>query len=157
MHATTEDPEISGAADSLSLDQQLCFAVYSCSNRVSRMYRLFLQPIGITFTQYLVLLALWEKDSRNISELAQVLDLEPNTITPMVKRMEILGLVSRTRHPYDERQVRVALTEKGRALRSEVSAIRHDLMERLDMPAERMAEIRAAVEQFADRVATIKA
>ena len=148
-----------GEADqgaSLSLDQQLCFAVYSCANRISRLYRVVLQPLGITFTQYLVLLALWDKDSRNISELAQVLDLEPNTVTPMVKRIESLGLVVRSRHPSDERQVRVAVTQKGLDLRKDVIAIRQDLIDRLDMPMDEIVQVREIVKHFSDKVSLVR-
>ena len=99
-----------------------------------------------------MLLALWEKDKRNISELAQVLDLEPNTVTPMVKRMETLGLVSRSRHASDERQVWVTVTERGLSLRADVLAIRRDWVARLDLPDEELAEIRDAVEHFSDRI-----
>ena len=143
-------------SDDLSVEQQLCSAVYSCANRVARLYRVILQSTGITFTQYLVLLALWEKDSRNISELAQALDLEPNTMTPMVKRMETLGLVSRSRHASDERQVWVRLTERGLNLRTDVLAIRRDWVARLDLPDEELAEIRDAVRHFSERIALAK-
>ncbi len=139
-------------SDGLSLDQQVCFALYSCANRVTRLYRLVLQPIGITFTQYLVMLALWEKDPQNISELAQVLVIEPNTVTPMIKRMELLGLVSRSRHSFDERQVQVTVTQKGLDLRADAIAIRRNLVERLGMPEDELAEIREVVKHFADRV-----
>ena len=115
-----------------------------------------LQPVGITFTQYLVLLALWEKDSRNISELAQVLDLEPNTVTPLVKRMETQGLVSRTRHASDERQVWVTVTEKGLNLRLDCLEIRRDLVARLELPDEELVNIRNAVNHFSERITSAK-
>ena len=138
--------------ENITLENQECFLLYSCANHLTRLYRSALQPIGLTFTQYLVLLALWEKAPLNISELAQVLEIEPNTVTPMVKRMEVLGLVSRSRHLFDERQVRVSVTQKGLNLRTEVMAIRTDLVSRLDMPQDDLAETRKTVRHFANRV-----
>ena len=141
-----------GVSDGLSLDRQVCFSVHTCANQVARLYRSALQPIGLTFTQYLVLLALWEKSPRNISELAQVLAIEPNTVTPMVKRMELLGLVSRSRHLADERQVRVSVTEQGLNLRTSVLAMQRDMNSRLDMPDNELAEVRETVRHFSHRV-----
>ena len=142
-----------GVSDGLSLDRQLCFAVHTCANQVARLYRSALQPIGITFTQYLVLLALWEKSPRIISELAQVLVIEPNTVTPMVKRMELLGLVSRSRHLADERQVRVSVTEQGLKLRTDVLAMQREMASRLDMRETELAEIRETVRHLSHHVA----
>ena len=139
-------------SDDLSLEKQLCFAIYSCSNQVARLHRNILQSVGITYTQYLVLLALWEKDNRNIGELAHVLDLEPNTVTPMVKRMENLGLVSRSRHASDERQVWVTVTQRGLDLRTDVFAIQRDWVPQLDLPDEELAGIRDAVRHFSERI-----
>ena len=110
-------------ADTLShpapLERQLCFALYGASMEMGRVYKPMLDALGLTYPQYLVLQVLWEEDGRTIGAVAARLALEPSTITPLVKRLEAGGVVTRTRDAQDERQVRVHLTERGRALREE--------------------------------------
>jgi DNA-binding MarR family transcriptional regulator len=98
------------------LNQQLCFALYAANNAMGRLYRPMLAELGLTYPQYLVLLALWETDNRTVGALGEALTLESNTLTPLLKRMEGADLVQRLRNPQDERSVTVSLTEKGRAL-----------------------------------------
>src|ERR1700751_371010 len=100
----------------LPLDRQLCFSLYGALMAVSRTYKPWLDQLGITYPQYLVLSVLWEGDDQTISAIASRLDLEPSTITPLVKRLEAAGHVVRKRNPADERQVKVRLTDRGRAL-----------------------------------------
>ncbi|MDZ4320516.1 MAG: MarR family transcriptional regulator, partial [Phenylobacterium sp.] len=85
--------------DPLRLDLQLCFALYGASNRVTRLYRPLLEPLGLTYPQYLVMLALWEKAPRSVGDLGQALDLDSGTLTPLLKRLETQGLVNRARDP----------------------------------------------------------
>lgn len=108
---------------SLPLDQQLCFALYSANNAMGRLYRPFLSQLNLTYPQYLVLLALWERDQRKVKELGQQLQLDSNTLTPLLKRMEQNGFVARQRSQEDERSVIVSLTDKGR----ETEAHAHDI------------------------------
>ncbi|SCZ65501.1 MarR family winged helix-turn-helix transcriptional regulator [Epibacterium ulvae] len=105
----------------LPLDQQLCFALYSANHVMGRLYRPLLAKLGLTYPQYLVMLALWEKDNQPVGALGQALALETNTLTPLLKRMEGAGFLTRTRNPEDERSVSICLSEKGRAL--EVDAV----------------------------------
>jgi MarR family transcriptional regulator, organic hydroperoxide resistance regulator len=107
----------------LPLDRQLGFALYGAFIAVGRTYRLWLDQIGLTYPQYLVLSVLWEGDDQTISAIASRLDLEPSTITPLVKRLEQAGFVVRQRNPQDERQVKVTLTEQGRAIRARTKAL----------------------------------
>ncbi|MEY8799113.1 MarR family winged helix-turn-helix transcriptional regulator [Leisingera sp. XS_AS12] len=100
----------------LPLNQQFCFAIYSLNSAMGRLYRPVLAEFGLTYPQYLVLLALWERDGQTVGELGKVLFLETNTLTPLLKRMEVAGLVQRRRSPQDERRVAVTLTEKGKRL-----------------------------------------
>ena len=100
----------------LKLDDFLCFAVYSASHAFNRLYKPLLDELGLTYPQYLVMVTLWERDDRTLSEIGERLFLESNTLTPLLKRMEVAGLVSRSRDPADERQVRLRLTDEGRAL-----------------------------------------
>nr|WP_246329954.1 MarR family transcriptional regulator [Endobacter medicaginis] len=99
----------------LPLDQQLCFALYGASMAVGRAYKPALDRLGLTYPQFLVLQAIEEQDGRGITAIATRLGLELSTITPLVRRLEAAGLVTRERHPGDDRQVRLHLTEAGRA------------------------------------------
>jgi len=101
----------------LQLDRQLCFALYSASHAMTRVYRPLLEPLGLTYPQYLVLLVLWEQDDRTLSDLGERLGLDSGTLTPLVKRLEAQGLLRRQRDAADERRVRVQLLDAGRALR----------------------------------------
>ncbi|OYW59211.1 MAG: MarR family transcriptional regulator [Bosea sp. 12-68-7] len=98
------------------LSEFLCFALYSASHAFNRLYKPLLDELGLTYPQYLVMVTLWERDDRTVGEIGEQLFLESNTLTPLLKRMEAAGLVSRSRDPADERQVRLRLTDEGRAL-----------------------------------------
>jgi len=107
------------------LDDQLCFALYSTGLAMNKVYRKLLRKLDLTYPQYLVMLVLWEKDEQTVSEIGARLFLDSATLTPLLKRLEAAGLVSRTRSAADERQVVVALSPAGRALEQEAAAI-HD-------------------------------
>ncbi|MBB3938130.1 MarR family winged helix-turn-helix transcriptional regulator [Aureimonas phyllosphaerae] len=102
---------------------QLSFAIYGAANRVARLHKPLLEPLGLTFPQYLVMLELFSRELQTVGELGATLDMDTGTITPMLKRMEALGLVTRTRDPKDERRVLIALTPEGAAKRDDVWAI----------------------------------
>ncbi len=106
------------ADEVLRLENQLCFAVHSAAHAFARAYKPLLDPLDLTYPQYLVMLRLWEQDGQTVSELGTPLFLDSGTLTPLLKRMEKAGLVSRNRDKNDERQVHVVLTEKGDALRA---------------------------------------
>jgi MarR family transcriptional regulator, organic hydroperoxide resistance regulator len=105
------------------LDDQLCFALYSTGLAMNKVYRKLLRKLDLTYPQYLVMLVLWEKDEVTVSEIGGRLFLDSATLTPLLKRLEAAGLVSRTRSAQDERQVVVALTDAGRAMAQEAGAI----------------------------------
>lgn len=119
------------------LDEQLCFALYSASLAVSRVYKPMLDGLGLTYPQYLVLHALWEADGRTVGAIGERLALDSSTITPLVKRLETSGFVARTRDRDDERQVRVGLTSAGWALRERCGCLGEALLARsgLDVDA----------------------
>lgn len=104
---------------SLKLDDQLCFALYSATNALKKVYRPALTRLGLTYPQYLVMMVLWEKDSQMVSEIGERLFLDSATLTPLLKRMEGMGLIERARSKDDERQVLVSLTARGKALEGE--------------------------------------
>lgn len=107
----------------LSLDMQLCFALYAASRAMTAAYRPMLEELGLTYPQYLVMIVLWESDDLTIKALGERLYLDSGTLTPMIKRMERAGLLKRTRDEHDERNVRVTLTRQGRALRKQATEV----------------------------------
>lgn len=99
--------------DKLKLDNQLCFAVYVASKEIIKQYKPFLDPLGLTYTQYITLLALWEKSDISVKELGQRLFLDSGTLTPLLKKLEAMNLIERVRSSDDERLIIVSLTKKG--------------------------------------------
>lgn len=112
----------------LKLDNQLCFAFYVCSKEIIKKYKPFLDPLGLTYTSYITLLALWEEDNINVKDLGKKLYLDSGTLTPILKKMEIAGLVQRKRSDTDERNVYILLTERGIALKKEASNVPKQLL-----------------------------
>ena len=107
----------------LLLDNQICFAIYSAAHAFAQAYKPHLDPMGLTYPQYLVMLLLWEQDGRSVNELGQPLHLDSGTLTPLLKRMEKAGFITRKRDTKDERIMRIHLTEHGRSLRERARAI----------------------------------
>jgi MarR family transcriptional regulator, organic hydroperoxide resistance regulator len=128
--------------DLLALDRQVCFALALASRTVIALYRPLLEPMGLTHPQYLVMLALWEHDPRSGRELARLLQLDPGTLTPLLKRLEQGGLLRRERDRADERSLAVTLTPAGRALRAEAERIPPAIIARLGMPIAELEAIR---------------
>jgi len=134
------------------LDDQLCFALYSASMAISRAYKPMLDALGLTYPQYLVLHALWEQDGRTVGAIAERLGLESSTITPLVKRLESAGLVTRARNPDDERQVQVRLTPRGREIRDECGCLGEELLARSGMTGEQLGKLNRKVQALRDAV-----
>lgn len=105
--------------DPLLLDRQVCFPLYAATNLLGRLYGPVLKPLGLTYPQYLVMLVLWEEEPQTVGSLGTRLYLDSGTLTPLLKRMEQAGHISRSRDPEDERRVMIALTEQGKALRAQ--------------------------------------
>src|ERR1700712_2175455 len=103
--------------DPLALDRQVCFALAVATREIVAIYRPVLEPMGLTHPQYLVMLALWQDEPLSVKELSGLLDLDPGTLSPLLKRLEVAGLLRRGRNAVDERHLAVSLTEAGRALR----------------------------------------
>jgi DNA-binding MarR family transcriptional regulator len=114
-------------APEMALDQQLCFALYSASLAMTKVYRPLLARLGLTYPQYVVMLALWEYDGLSIGELGERVALDSGTLTPLLKRMQALGLVERTRSAADERLVLVTLTRAGRDLGTKAEAVGNEI------------------------------
>lgn len=109
--------------EQLKLDNQLCFRLYTASRLITQAYHPLLQEIGLTYPQYLVMMVLWEQDAQPVNDIAKKLYLETNTVTPLLKRMEAEGLISRIKGEADARQVIVRLTPKGRSLENRADCI----------------------------------
>jgi len=127
--------------DLLALDRQVCFALAVASRTVIALYRPLLEPMGLTHPQYLVMLALWEHDPRSGRELAGLLQLDPGTLTPLLKRLEVAGYLVRRRDRADERSLAVTLTPTGRALRERALRIPPAIIERLGMGIDQLQDL----------------
>lgn len=138
----------------LPLDRQLGFGLYSAFMAVSRTYKPWLDQLGLTYPQYLVLCVLWEDDDQTISGIAARLDLEPSTITPLVKRLERAGHLVRQRNPEDERQVKVKLTQPGRALRQKTKTLADALYRKSGMTTAEVATLNERVKALRDAFRT---
>jgi DNA-binding MarR family transcriptional regulator len=138
----TEDAVV---PDPLALEQQVCFALAVASRNVIALYRPLLEPMGLTHPQYLVMLALWQRSPLSVKELSRLLQLDPGTLSPLLKRLESGGLVHRGRAGHDERVLEVTLTPAGRALRADAEKIPPAVVERLGMPVEELLRLHAAL------------
>ena len=127
--------------DVLRLDRQICFPIYAASNAMVRLYRPLLDALELTYPQYLVMLVLWEQDGRSVGELGTRLYLDSGTLTPLLKRMETAGLVTRARDPADERRVVVSLTTVGRKLRNKARDVPLKLLGTVPMPVADLVEM----------------
>jgi DNA-binding MarR family transcriptional regulator len=127
--------------DPLALERQVCFALSIAARSVLSVYRPILEPMGLTHPQYLVMLALWGQSPLAVKELIDMLQLDGPTLSPMLKRLEAAGLVTRTRDPHDERQLRVDLTDKGRDLREQALRIPPAVVAKLGMSLGELEEL----------------
>jgi DNA-binding MarR family transcriptional regulator len=143
------------ARDLLHLDQQVCFALYSANLALARAYRGLLAELGLTYPQYLVMLVLWEQEGQTVSAIGQKLFLDSATLTPLLKRLQAAGLVTRTRATGDERQVEIGLTEAGRALRGRASAVPQALSCALACPPEALLQLKSQLEDLRDHLGRV--
>ncbi|WBQ03295.1 MarR family winged helix-turn-helix transcriptional regulator [Kribbella sp. CA-293567] len=143
-------PGTSEEVDLLALDRQVCFGLAVASRSVIALYRPLLDPMGLTHPQYLVMLALWEESPLSVKQLSNLLQLDPGTLSPLLKRLEASGYVTRARDPRDERSLAVRLTESGQSLRAEALKIPPAIITRLGMPLEELQ----ALHQSLTRVIT---
>jgi DNA-binding MarR family transcriptional regulator len=119
---------LAGADQPLRLDNQICFAIYSTAHAFNRVYKPLLDRLGLTYPQYLVMLVLWEKDGVPVKDIGERLFLDSGTLTPLLKRLETAQLIKRTRSTEDERQVLIALTPQGQALKEKARAVPQSIL-----------------------------
>ena len=137
----------------LQLDNQLCFALYSASLAMTKVYRPLLQELGLTYPQYLAMLVLWEDDGLMVSEIGQRLSLDSGTLTPLLKRLEALGLISRIRDVDDERRVHITLTAAGRKLRAKAARIPGCILSAAQCSLSEVMQLTRQVRELRERLA----
>lgn len=136
--------------ENLKLDNQLCFALYSATHALTRAYRNALENTGITYTQYLVMLALWENNRLTVKSVADRLDLDSASLTPILKRLEAAGFLDRQRNKADERVVEITLTDKGHALQDEVANIQKRVACQTGLPPDEFEVLKSSLHKLVD-------
>jgi DNA-binding MarR family transcriptional regulator len=139
-------------AKTSELSDYMCFAVYSTNLAFSRVYKPVLEELGITYPQYITIIALWEEDNQTVKALSEKLFLEPSTMTPMLKRLEAMGYLTRTRDTEDERNVRISLTEAGRSVREKGLDYRGATMKATGLTTEEFPVLQKAVANLRDNL-----
>lgn len=134
--------------DVKGVDEQLCFALYTASRSMTQLYRPLLAPLGLTYPQYLVMLVLWQDDGVTLRYIAETVGQKPGALTPVLKRMEQDGLLERERNQKDERQLKIRLTSKGRALRVDALKVNQCIFESCDMPVEELERLKQNIEKL---------
>jgi MarR family transcriptional regulator, organic hydroperoxide resistance regulator len=137
----------------LALDAQLCFALYSASLAMTKLYKPLLAPLGLTYPQYLVMLVLWEQDGQPVSAIGERLTLDSGTLTPLLKRLEAAGLVQRLRDAGDERRVLVQLTNGGRALKARARSVPRQVLCATDCQIEEISRLTQRLKTLRDNLA----
>jgi len=141
------------AENALLLDNQLCFALYSASLAMTKLYKPLLEELGLTYPQYLVMLVLWEADGVMVSEIGHRLSLDSGTLTPLLKRLEAAGLISRMRDVQDERRVHIHLTQAGRKLKTRAAKVPACVAAASQCPLPDIVQLTKQVRALRDRLA----
>ena len=127
----------------LKLSNMVCFAIYSTANALTRAYQPILSKLDLTYPQFLAMLVLWEKDDQTVSEIGAKLNLDSGTLTPLLKRLDTAGRITRRRDPQDARQVRITLTDEGLKLREAAESVPDQIFCALDRPVDELNELRS--------------
>lgn len=149
---TLSAQELQKSEDAGPFDRFLCFAAYSTSLAFNRLYKSVLDDLGLTYPQYLVIVALLHRDGQAVSELGDALFLESNTLTPLIKRLEAAGLVTRQRDSADERVVRVSLTAQGRGLADRIACVPTDILKATGMSIEELGALQQGLMKLGDNL-----
>ncbi len=137
----------------MRLANQLCFPIYAAARRVVNLYTPFLKPLGLTYTQYIVFLVLWEKDGITVGEICSRLMLDNGTVSPLLKKMQQAGYIEKNRSADDDRVVLISLTEEGRALQEKAKDIPEEVAGCIDLPPEKAGELYELLNELLDRQA----
>ncbi len=133
--------------DRLRLRRQICFPLYAATNAMLRLYRPLLDELGLTYPQYLVMLVLWEEDGRTVGDLGRALRLDSGTLTPLLKRLQVAGLVTRERNAEDERRVIISLTTAGKRLKARARDVPEKLLCGVPLPVSELVELKRRLEE----------
>lgn len=136
----------------LNFQHFLCFSLYAANHAMNRTYAPILKDLGLTYPQYLAMISLWQNDGQSVGELSKALFLDSNTLTPLLKRLEALGLVSRQREKDDERRVRVTLTADGHALRERAECVPGQILEAIGIAPEDILALSAQINQVRENL-----
>lgn len=136
----------------LKLDNQLCFTIYACSREITKLYQPYLEKLGVTYSQYLVLIVLWERKECTVKELGEALYLDSGTLTPLLKRLQNAGLIYRERSTQDERKVMISLTDEGNALREKALSVPESMRSMICMSHEHFHSLLGQFNDLLDRV-----
>jgi len=150
-------PKLLSPDEMLALDNQFCFALYSASLAMTKTYKPFLEKLGLTYPQYLVMLVLWQQDDVLVKTIGEKLFLDSGTLTPLLKRLEASSFIMRTRDEADERQVRITLTREGRALKKKAQDIPYQVLCASGQPQESLKSLHAQLAQVRDDLIRAKA
>lgn len=137
----------------LTLDQQLCFPLYAATNLIQRLYRPLLEPLGLTYSQYLVMLVLWERSPVTVGDIRACLHLDIGTLSPLLKRMQTAGLITRRRDPQDERRVVVGLTPHGQDLHKDALSIPEKLVAQTGLERGAAEDLRSEIKDLVTSLA----
>lgn len=132
--------------------QMLCFALYSAAHAMQAAYKPLLEPLGLTYPQYLTLSALWAEDGQTVGQIGGALHLDSNTLTPLLKRLEQAGFITRQRNTGDERQVRLTLTPQGRALQAQAATVPHCFIDKTELSLDQATDLRDVLAILRDRL-----
>ena len=138
---SSTERKLDGPYDALKLENQLCFPLYACARRIVSAYTPYLKPLGLTYTQYICMMVLWEEKELGMGELCKRLSLDSGTLTPLLKKLETAGYVRRARCPEDERTIRISLTDEGAALRDQAVDVPKQMGACVPLTAEEAAQL----------------
>ena len=139
-------------ANRLDIDSQLCFSLYSTSLAMTQFYKGLLEPLGLTYSQYIVLLVLWEKDGVTLNHIADKLGQQSGALTPVLKRIETLGLLRRNRNPENERELQVFLTPKGKAMRNKAMKINQCVADACGLEESELTDLQRQIDELRENL-----
>ena len=148
----TEKVQTANEYGSLRLEDQLCFPLYACAKEVVRQYRKPLEPLGLTYTQYIVMMILWEYGEMTEGELGRIIRLDSGTLAPLLKRLDRQGLINRVRPESNERKLFLSLTEKGMALREKAMTVPGQMQGCIDLPEKELLQLKYLLDKALSRM-----
>jgi len=134
--------------ESIKLDNQVCFSLYAASREIIKLYKPFLDKFNLTYTQYIAMLVLWEDEKSTVKDIGKRLHLDSGTLTPLLKKIESMGLITRHRDVNDDRVVIVELTENGRILKDDITEVPHEMACKINMSKEELVKLKIQLDSL---------